>query len=482
MAGPQSISPPTEIQTPAQVQEALRRIPVFADLSSEELDWFVEHSELLHADAGVAYVREGEPAEHMVVILEGEIVARREQGGGGDQPLYTAGPGTVTGLLPYSRMTLYPRTARAVVPSTVLLFHKKFYGELFTRTPVLLERLIHVMLDRVRDLAIADQQHEKLLSLGKLSAGLAHELNNPASAVQRATTSLSESLRTLVDANVRLDEKELTPLQRRYLACAERETIQTLDSRPELDAISRAEREEQIATWLMTKGVDHPWALAPLLVDMNWSDDDLDDLASRFDPADLSCVFARLTATTNVGHLGREIRNATQRISNLIETMRGYSQMDRMSEREVDVHEGLEQTVAMFGQRISNGLAVSRDYDRALPPLMANAGALNQVWTNLIDNALDAMGSKGELSLRTKRRDDAAVVEVQDSGPGIPPEIGSRIFEPFFSTKPQGKGVGLGLDTVFRIVRQHHGNITFESKPGATCFAVRLPFRRAYAM
>ncbi|HYP13889.1 MAG TPA: ATP-binding protein, partial [Bryobacteraceae bacterium] len=256
----------------------------------------------------------------------------------------------------------------------------------------------------------------------------------------------------------------------------------SLQSRPVLDSLGRSDRETFIAAWLEERGVRVAWKLAPLLVDMEWTDADLEDLGARFDQGDLPCVFARLTATISVGQLLTQLDDATKRISKLVDTLKSYSHMDRAPESEVDLHEGLDSTLDMFHSRFSGFISVVKTYDESIPPMVVHGGALNQVWTSLFDNALDAMPDGGALRIRTTRERDCALIEVIDSGVGIPDNLRARVFEPFFTTKPFGKAMGLGLDTAFRIVRRHHGHITFVSRPGETRFQVRLPFRRQYGM
>ena len=466
-----------------EILDALRKIETFADLPERDFRWFASKCNLVHLQPGDCYVAEGAPANSLFVILEGEIRAKREHGPGQDLPAYSAGKGAITGLLPFSRMKNYPRTGRAATHSLIAEFPKEHFPELFRRAPALLERLVHVMLDRARDITIAEQQHEKLVALGKLSAGLAHELNNPAGAARRAHEEMRHALRRLLNANVRLDERPLEMNQRRYLACAERETVQALGSRPDLSPLERSDREAEISAWLEKHGVEEPWTMAPTFVEMTWTIADLDDLASRFDEEDLPCVLSRLTATAGIGELLNQTNRALTRISSLVDTMKNYSNMDRVPEEEMDLHQGLESTLAVMAARLTDGVAVQRDYDYNTPHITGNLAALNQVWTNLIDNSLDAMeATGGVLTVRTRPQHDGATVEVIDNGPGIPSQIHNRVFEPFFTTKPPDRGVGLGLDTVYRIVRQHHGQVTFTSVPGNTCFCVRLPYRRLYSV
>ncbi|HBY58533.1 MAG TPA: hypothetical protein DEH78_01845, partial [Solibacterales bacterium] len=386
--------------------------------------------------------------------------------------------GAVTGALPHSRMVRYPRSARAVERTWLAKFPKVLFDDLLREIPELGPRLVNVMVDRAREATKNDQQHEKLLALGKLAAGLAHELNNPAAAAQRAVADLRGALKSLVQANVNLDERPLTTEQRSFLACAERETLEACGQALSLSPLERSDREEAVTAWLELHGVEQAWSLAPALVEMDWTESDLDEVALRFSREDLPCVFLRLTATVAAGRLSAEIENSVTRVSELVKSVKEYSNMDQSAEQEIDVHQGIESTLTMLSYRL-RGVTVKREFDRGIPRIFAHGSALNQIWTNLIDNSVQAMNGAGELTLRTCRAPDAIVVEIRDNGPGIPEAVQPRIFEPFFTTKGVGEGTGLGLDTVRRIAAAHGGQVTFQSTPGDTRFQVRLPITRS---
>jgi signal transduction histidine kinase len=457
--------------------EALRDIAVFADLTEDRLAWFAAHAEDLHFESGEVLFHEGEPAKSLIVILEGEIRARRESAGP-DAPMYIARAGQVTGMLPFSRLTHYPLLARAIAPSRIVRLDKEHFDEMLRRIPELLPRLVGVLADRIRESSRIDQQRDKLMALGKLSAGLAHELNNPASAALRAAESLREALAEVRAATTRLDQRSLSQAERAALVAVERQTIAEIDRSQPADPLFESDREEPVGRWLEQRGVTEPWKLAPALVESGFDIPALERLSATFATEALGDVLSRLAATVTAERLVREVENSASRIAELVGSIKEYSYMDQAPEQEVDIHQGIESTLTMLKFRLKKGVRVIREFDSALPRVCAHGSELNQVWTNLIDNAIDGMNGAGELRIRTAHDPDCAMVEIIDNGRGIPDEIRDRIFEPFFTTKPMGEGTGLGLDAVYRIVRKHHGEVRCESRPGETRFHVRLPFRQ----
>lgn len=450
----------------------LRRNPVFADLPEDQLAWLAERFEEIRFEAGEVFAREGEPVEYLVVLLEGELRLQRPDSP--DGPTFTVMAGQVSGLLPYSRLTHYPGIGRAVRPSRLLRLHKSHFPEMLQRLPELGRRLVALMADRIRETTRLETQHDKLVSLGKLSAGLAHELNNPAAAARRAASSLLEALEAVRDASLRLLQHPLTNEQREAIARFEREAAQRTPSISP-NPLELSDREERITQWLEVRRVQEALKIAPVLAESCVETAKLEGLAGQIGESVLGPALERITAVLVIYGLVREIDNSTRRISDLVRAIKEYSYMDQAPFQEVDIHRGLENTLLIFGHRLKGGVTLMRDYDPDLPRVCGYGSELNQVWTNLIDNALDAMGQKGELRVRTARELDGVLVEIGDTGPGIPPEIQPRIFDPFFTTKGVGDGTGLGLDTACRIIRNHHGTVRLESKPGDTRFQVRLP-------
>ncbi len=456
--------------------EALRKIPVFEDLPEDQLQWFASNAEDRHFAPGDLVVEAGAPADQLIVILAGELQGKRPTGGG----VYIAGAGTVTGMLPFSRMTQFPSTIRATAPTRIASLCKDHFEEMFRRIPDIQPRLIGLLTDRVRETARADQQREKLAALGKLSAGLAHELNNPASAVRRSTSGLRDALAKLREANFKLCREELSDEVLEHLSEIEKDVAAEMTGSPVMDALERSDREDRITAWLEKRDVTRPWELAPALVEAEADDDCLEKLSAQFPGKVLEFALRRTAATIEVEKTLRQIESSAARISDLVKAIKEYTYMDQSGDKEIDLHEGLESTLTMMHHDLKNGINVRREYDRSLPKVCAKGSELNQVWTNLIDNAIDALAEQGkagggQITIHTARDGAFALVDIIDNGPGIPPEVKSRIFDPFFTTKPVGEGTGLGLDTVYRIVSQHGGDVRVDSHPGETHFQVRLP-------
>lgn len=452
----------------------LRRIPPFADQPQPDLEWFISQTAEHRFQVGEITVKEDTPADTMFVILEGELRARREKGPQ-DGPVFTARAGDVTGALPFSRMKTFGVTGRAVLPIHSLSFPAAKFPELFQRMPELSQRLVGLLTDRVRTVTREEQQREKLAALGKLSAGLAHELNNPSAAARRSAASLRDCLQRLRAA---ARDSKLGPDDCGLLAQREEQIRASLKPAEHKDEFARVEREEAIQTWLDGRGVAEAWKLAPLLSDANLTDAHLESFASAAG-ASLGPELARFGTLLEMDRIAAELEQSTARISDLIKAIKEYSYMDQAPLQEVDIKNSLETTLTIMHHKLKRGILITRDYAADLPKVMAYGSELNQVWTNLIDNAVDAMQQTGKLLVRAVRENDYVLVEIVDNGPGIPPEVQSRIFEPFFTTKGVGEGTGLGLDVVQRVVKKMRGLITVKSAPGDTRFQVRIPIHAA---
>ncbi|MGO9316885.1 MAG: ATP-binding protein [Terracidiphilus sp.] len=425
----------------------------------------------MHFQPGEIIGREGEPLDNLTVILEGEI--RIQRGSGADEMTIRGVAGQVTGLLPYSRLTHYGGTTRAVLPTRVAYLHRSLFPEMLQRMPLLGQRLVSIMADRIRETTRIETQRDKLVALGKLSAGLAHELNNPAAAAQRATASLRETLETVRDASIRLARHAIPTEQLEMITRFEREAGHAPNA--SADPLAQSDREERIATWLEAHHVPDTWKIAPAIADAGVEIPKLESLAGHVGDEVLSDAIIRIASLLTIAKLIDEIEISTKRISDLVQAIKKYSYMDQAAMKEVDLHQGLENTLTILHHQFKNGITVVREYDESLPRICAFGGELNQIWTNLMANAIEAMHGKGELRVRTARELDRVLVEIGDNGPGIPPDVLPHIFEPFFTTKGVGEGTGLGLDTVCRIIRSHHGEIRVSSHPGDTRFQVFLP-------
>jgi len=455
----------------AEISELLRRVPAFQGLPDDQIAWFLSQSQELQLKAGDIYARQGDTADAMFVLLTGEFQWRGELAG--ETVVLPLQAGQVTGLLPFSRMKQFTVTGRATTEGAVLRFPSSLFPELVQKMPELVTQLVGLMSDRIRETTRLEQQQDRLASLGKLSAGLAHELNNPASAAKRATSQLRDILKRVRDASLELGRRDLTATQKSEIEKLETSLIRV--DGPPPNALAASALEDQIDSLLRSHGQNDLWQLAADLARRNAKPEALEQLFNTFDPATARAALVRIAASVEIADLLNEIESSTSRISDLVAAIKEYTFMDQARVQNIDVVKSLENTLTILNHKLKRGVVVRRNYQTG-PLLVSSFGSeINQVWTNIIDNAIDAMNGKGELRIHTYRDDQCAVVEIGDNGPGIPPEIKSHIFEPFFTTKAVGQGTGLGLDTVQRIVKKHRGSIQVRSKPGDTCFQVWLP-------
>ncbi|MGB2589503.1 MAG: ATP-binding protein [Candidatus Acidiferrum sp.] len=468
----------TENAAPSHAEELLaklRKVPVFEDQTREDLLWFISVCDERRSAPGEIIMREGDAPDFMMVMLEGEMRARAEHGSP-DGPVFTITAGDVTGMLPFSRLKVISVTGRAIVASHYLGFPVTEFPALFQRLPELVRRLVGLLADRVRNVTRTEQQHEKLAALGKLSAGLAHELNNPSAAARRSAAALRDCLARLREA---ARSTEIGPEDCGLLAKREEEIRSALKPAQFKDEFARVEREEAIQSWLEARHVADAWKLAPSLAEANLTDAQLETFASAAG-ASLGPELTRFATLLEMERIADELEHSSARISDLIKAIKEYSYMDQGAMQEVDIERGLETTLTIMNHKLKRGISVTRDYAPNLPKVMASGSELNQVWTNLIDNAADAMKAGGNLTIRTARENDFVLVEIADTGSGIPPEALSRIFDPFFTTKGVGEGTGLGLDVASRILKNVGGQISVKSVPGDTRFQVRIPIQKQH--
>jgi signal transduction histidine kinase len=457
----------------AELVERLVALPALSGIPREELEWLVERGEFVSFEVGDAVVRKDEPLDRMLIVLSGHIAVHRDVGAG-PRRVMDWQVGDVTGILPYSRAKSSRVDILLDEKTEVLSVHGAHLPEMIQRCPAFTTYVVHLMLDRARNFRSSDLQEEKSVSLGKLAAGLAHELNNPASAAVRAAKHLAAGLSDL-DRAVRglggatLTEQHLMAIERLRDACLPGGSGPT---RPPLEQL---DHEDEIAAWLEAHGSDPD--LAPSLADTGLEIEALDEAARQLPSEALDAALCWIAARSAVQILTGGVGDATRRIYELVDTVKRFTYMDNLSASETaDVEQGLRDTQEVLSSRIQSKEAGMRlEFEANLPRVRAAGSDLNQVWLALIDNALDAISAGGRIDISARRVPNRVEVVVADNGAGIPEEVMASIFDPFFTTKPPGQGMGLGLEIVRRLLRRWQGEVTVESEPGRTEFRVSLP-------
>jgi signal transduction histidine kinase len=464
-------------------RDELRTLFLFEKLTDEQLDWVAEHGEIEKYAEGTPVLQEGDPATCFYVLLSGTLRMTRLVHGDELEMLRSEQRGAYCGatqfLMGQRGEQRYFASVHAVTDTEFLSLPAAELGEQFTSWFPMAAHLLEGMFLGRRNSDAVVGQRERLLALGALSAGLTHELNNPAAAAVRATSSLRERVAGMRQKLAMLARNDIDPNLLEQLVDVQEMLVKQVSSAPKLTAMQASDLEDELSDWMEDNGVTDGWDLAAVFVPAGITTARLEEVHSAVGDAFLNPALRWLGYAVETESLMGEIEDATTRISTLLTAAKQYSQMGRAPFQWIDVHDGLDSTLIMLSGKLGH-IEVVKEYDRSLPSIPAYAGELNQVWTNLVDNAVAAMNRDGKLTIRTSRENDRLMVEICDDGPGVPPELSQRIFEPFFTTKGVGEGTGLGLDISWRIVvNKHRGDLRLRSEPGDTRFQVLLPLTEA---
>ena len=452
----------------------LRKSALFQGLSDDELQQLVDNAEPVSLRAGEILIKQGELGDTAYVVLNGEFEIQKQTGQSVIK-IDVRSPGDVVGEM--ALLSRAPRNATVIsrTDSETLRIPKEAFEKLLSSSTKASLTVLNWVMARLTQNESLLHQQEKMAALGTMSAGLAHELNNPAAAAQRSASELNKALVKWQSLTHQIEARAFRENQTAWLDEFMMEATRRFESPVKVEALEKIELVDQLQSWLEANGVESAWEVAPAMVNFGWNIERLEKLkeSALFDVS-----IQWLGAGCAMMSLLLETREATERLSQIVRAMKSYTYLDQAPLLEVDVHEGLENTLVILQHKLKQGATVKREYSPDLPRIEAYASELNQVWTNIIDNAIDAMNGKGEIILRTYAEEKHVVVEIVDNGPGIPDHICSRIFEPFFTTKPPGKGTGLGLHISHDIVaNRHRGLLLVESKPGETKFKVMLPVK-----
>lgn len=458
-----------------EIVDRIAAFPVLAEVPREQIEWVVERGELQEFAAGELFFKKGDPIDKLMMILQGLTAFRMVQNG---QYKYLGQlkAGDISGALPYSRAQSASGEGIAEEKTVMFMLKKEHFHDLICQCQAFTEVLVHLMTDRVRDSTRRAQQNEKLMALGKISAGLAHELNNPAAAIVRSSELLQKHLGTVPDDFKKITSMKMTDEEVDFVNDLLYSKIQNGVNKAE-SLMQRTTREDELTDWLDDNGFGDCYMLSETLAEYGFCANDLQSIADKVSPESFAPVLEWGESVLTTEKMVGEIKEASDRISKLVSSVKSYSHMDRASDQEpTNVHIGIHNTLTILNHKLKkNNVKLEEVLASDLPEIMAAPGELNQVWTNVIDNALDAMEDGGTLRITTQKIGDNVNVEISDSGPGIPEEVQSRVFEPFFTTKDIGKGTGMGLEVVQRIVDAHKGTVKLTSKPGNTNFEFCFP-------
>lgn len=465
------------------IEEFLRQVPLFSELSGEDLRRLCQMAQVMEVPAGELLFEEGSPGERAYVIQKGELKVYK-MSSGREVLLARRGPGEVIGEIALIENRQRMASVRAEQDSVLIAITKEQLQDLMDTSPHAMRSIFNTVLGRLRSTQSKLEQSEKLARLGTLTAGIAHELNNPSAAVQRSSGQLLEELGRQDRLGAELRKLEMEQDGRILLEQLDLQARERADRPPEMNALLRSDRQAELEHQLESLDVEKPWEISPELVDLGARREEVAQVAQFFHGETLRLVLAWWTSIYKVRRLLYEVESGADRISKIVAALKSYVYLDQAPVQNVDLHRGLDDTLLILNNKIKQkaNLSIERQYDPSLPRIFGYGSELNQVWTNLLDNALDAVDEDGRIVIRTHSEGDWVAVEIEDDGPGIPPEIQGRIFEPFFTTKPVGAGTGMGLDISYGIiVQKHRGEIQVESTPGRTCFTVRLPVDFSHA-
>lgn len=456
----------------------LKQVAALESVPQAQLQWLVDEGELLAFEMGEYLFKPGDPIDRMLILLEGHVELKSQQGNQ-FRIIGSFSANTITGYLPYSRAGAAQGYAQVTVATQALVLAKSKFREMITRHEELTTALVHTMSSRIRDLTKSSQQNDKMMALGKLSAGLAHELNNPSAAIVRSAQNLNQHLKALPGnfknvIRIRMTDEQVDSVNAILFS--------KIDSKAaKLSLMQKSALEDELLDWLEERALPDADDISENLAAFAFDTEALDTISEYIPEQDLAAVVNWINQVLSTERLIGEILDASQRINKLVSSVKSYTHMDQAPEKvATDVHEGLENTVTMLGHKLrKNNIEVIRAYDHDISKPELLVSEMNQVWTNIIDNAIDAMESSKErrLTLRTSEQGGFINVHIADTGPGIPEDVQHKIFDPFFTTKAIGKGTGLGMEVALHIVQQHQGSVTFETKPGFTEFKVCFPIK-----
>ncbi len=457
------------------VREFLEKISLFSNLPETDFGRVCGMVEEVRLSAGEELFAEGSPGDRAYIIKEGQLEILKTSSGR-EVLLNVQKPGAVIGEMALLERAPRMASVRARTDCVLLAIHHDQLDRLLNSSPSAARTMLDTVLTRWRATEAMLRQNERMAQLGTLTAGVAHELNNPAAAVARGADQFRDALQQLESAHRQLGQCSLSETQREIAQKLGQQARVQATHPPELDALARSDHEAELEAWLETTGVSDAWEYASTLVDLNYDTSELTALTQHFAPEQLPAVIRWLYATHSVHSLLTDISQGARRLSEIVKALKSYAYLDQAPVQFVNVHEGLDSTLVILRSKLKSGISVRRAYAPDLPKIQAYGSELNQVWTNILDNAIDALNGQGEITIRSHQEGDWVVVEIEDNGPGIPPEIQPRLFDPFFTTKPPGKGTGLGLQISYNIiVNKHRGDIKVFSQPGKTCFQVWLP-------